>query len=207
MLKRLMLVSLVAAMAACTHHERDRDRDANGDRMDRDQATSRTPMDRPGQTRATTNSSRLGPATELDFLREASMGGLMEVTLGRMARERAASPDVRQFGQRMIDDHTRANADLMTLARSTGVNPPKTLDAEHQQMVDRVSGLIGEAFDREYMRMMVQDHIKDVSQFERQAANAGNAEISLFAQRTLPVLRQHLEMARDIAKRVGVSND
>ena len=200
MLKRLMLVSLVAALVACSGG-RDRGDEDNGG----DPSSRRTPMDRTGETRGSAGSSRTGPATELDFLREASMGGQMEVALGRLARDRAANAEVKQFGARMTDDHSRANAQLMTLAGSTGVNPPTSLDAEHQQIVDRLSGLSGEAFDREYMTTMVKAHTKDVSNYERQAANAGNAEIARFARQALPTLRHHLEMARDLAKRVGVT--
>jgi putative membrane protein len=101
------------------------------------------------------------------FLMDAAMGGLMEVELGRVAAQQASSAAVKQFGQRMVDDHSAANTELMSLATSKGVTLPTALDEKHQEHVTKLSAMSGADFDRAYMKMMVSDHNKDVSEFEK----------------------------------------
>ena len=121
-------------------------------------------------TNATANSNTSGNAVgagDRAFMTKAAIGGMEEVQLGRMAAQKAANADVKQFGQRMVDDHSRANSELMTLAAQKNVTLPTTLDQPHQDDVDRLSKLSGAAFDREYMTMMLKDHVEDVADFER----------------------------------------
>jgi putative membrane protein len=130
---------------------------------------------------------------------EAAMGGMMEVELGRLAVERGASEGVKQFGQRMVDDHTRANQDLLQATSALGLTPPSALDPKHRAMVEKMSRLSGAAFDQAYMKQMVKDHQKDVALFEREAGRGSVEALKAFAAAKLPTLREHLRMARDIA--------
>lgn len=132
------------------------------------------------------------------FVMDAAMSGMAEVELGRMAVERGASDAVRQFGQRMIDDHTRANEELMQLASTLGLTPPSALDPSHRAAANKLSRLSGAEFDRAYAKMMVGDHQKAVSLFQRESERGGRAELKAFAARTLPALREHLQMARSL---------
>ena len=132
------------------------------------------------------------------FAMEAAMGGMAEVELGRLAAQKGASDEVRQFGQRMVDDHSKANEELMRVASSKGWTPPTALDAKHQAETQRLSALSGEKFDKEYVKMMVKDHKKDVSEFEKQAARGADPDIKAFAASTLPTLREHLQMIQRI---------
>src|SRR5205085_4231192 len=123
------------------------------------------------------NSSAAGGAlssADRDFMMKAAIGGMEEVELGRMAAQKAASNDVKQFGQRMVDDHSRANDELTSLAGQKTVTLPTALDQQHQADVDRLSRLAGAAFDREYMTMMVKDHVEDVAEFEREASTGSD---------------------------------
>lgn len=129
-----------------------------------------------------------------NFVMEAAMGGLMEVELGRIAAQQGASDAVKQFGQRMVDDHTKANTELMTLATSKGLTLPTALDEKHQKEVTKLSGMSGAEFDRAYAKMMLSDHRKDVSNFEKQSNRGGDPDIKAFAAATLPTLQQHLQM-------------
>jgi putative membrane protein len=140
-----------------------------------------------------------------DFMMKAAVGGMEEVELGRMAAQKAASSDVKQFGQRMVDDHSRANSELMGLASRKAVTLPTALDKQHQDDVDRLSKLSGAAFDREYMGMMVKDHEEDVAEFERAAASGADSDVKQWASRTAPTLRQHLQMAQETAGKVGAA--
>lgn len=132
------------------------------------------------------------------FAMEAAMGGMMEVELGRLAASKGASDEVRQFGQRMVDDHSKANAELMQLASGKGMTLPAAPDPKHQAGMRKLSALSGERFDKEYVKMMLKDHKKDVAAFEREAAGGMDAELKAFAASTLPTLRDHLQMVQRI---------
>jgi putative membrane protein len=138
--------------------------------------------------------------TDQTFVQKAVVGGLAEVQLGKMAAEHAASPDVKQFGQRMVDDHGQANQELMTLVKQKGLSAPTTLDHKHQQEADRLATLQGAAFDRAYIQHMVKDHETDVKLFRTQARQGADPELKHFAANTLSTLEAHLNMARSLAK-------
>ncbi len=140
---------------------------------------------------------------DASFAVEAGGGGLAEVELGRLATQRASDPAVRDFGQRMVTDHGNGNAELMALARQKGIALPAEPPAHHRAMRDRLSGLAGPEFDRAYMRAMVDDHVKDVAAFEREAAQGRDPDLKAWAAKTLPTLRDHLTQARSIDSRIA----
>jgi putative membrane protein len=141
-----------------------------------------------------------------EFLMEAAMGGLMEVELGHIAVQKGVSDAVKQFGQRMVDDHSKANEALMTLAQSKGMTLPTALDEKHQKDVTKLSALTGAEFDRAYSKLMLSDHKKDVAEFEKQSTKAADPDVKAFASQTLPTLQQHLEMAKALNPSSGNSN-
>ncbi len=144
------------------------------------------------------NGSKLD-AMDRHFIRKAGEGGLAEVELGKLAAEKGQSQDVKKFGQRMIDDHSKANDQLKQLAESKGVTLPAKLDAKDQATKDRLEKLSGEQFDRAYMNDMVKDHSKDVAEFKKESTTAKDPEVKSFASQTLPTLEDHLKEARSIA--------
>jgi putative membrane protein len=135
-------------------------------------------------------------SSDRDFVMDAAMGGLMEVELGRIAAQKGMSESVKQFGQRMVDDHSKANEELMTLAQSKGITLPTALDEKHQKDVTKLSAMSGADFDRAYSKMMLSDHNKDVKEFEKQSSKGADADIKAFASKTLPTLQEHLQMAK-----------
>jgi putative membrane protein len=137
------------------------------------------------------------------FLREAASGGMAEVKLGQLAAERAANPDIRKFGQRMMVDHGKMNQDLMNVAKKLGVNVPKELNKTHQALVEKMQGLKGPDFDRTYMQEMVKDHQHDVKEFAEHAKSAEHPDVRALAGRALPIIQEHLRMARELASKVG----
>jgi putative membrane protein len=140
---------------------------------------------------------------EKDFLANAARGGMLEVQLGNLATQKASSDDVKQFGQRMATDHSQLGQKLQQLASNLGVTLPPDLKPEQQALVSRLEKLSGKSFDREYMKEMVNDHAKDVSEFERAATQATNTDIKQFASEALPTLKDHLKAAREIAGKLG----
>jgi putative membrane protein len=137
-------------------------------------------------------------SSDTKFAMEAAVGGMEEVELGRLAAQKGASDEVRQFGQHMVDDHSKANDDLMQVASGKGWALPTALDAKHQADVQKLSAMSGEAFDREYVKMMVKDHKKDVSEFQKESMRGADADVKSFATRTLPTLQEHLQMIQRI---------
>jgi putative membrane protein len=147
---------------------------------------------------ASSTAPQSGQISDKDFLIKAAQGGMTEVELGKLAQEQAASPDVKQFGSRMVADHSKANAELKTVADKKGVTVPTTLDVKHQAMVDRLQHLNGPAFDKAYVKMMVRDHERDAAEFRQAAANAQDPEVKTFADNTLKVIESHLSDIKSI---------
>jgi len=156
--------------------------------------TEPRPAPQSGSAQRSTTTGQLAGADQA-FLKEAATGGLMEVELGRLATEKASSPEVKQFGQRMVDDHGKANQELATIAQQKNVQVPTELTGKAKGDYDRLSKLSGEQFDRAYMQLMVRDHRKDVSDFRKQSTSAKDADVKSFASQTLPTLEDHLKMA------------
>ena len=132
------------------------------------------------------------------FMEKAATGGMMEVQLGQMAQEKASSQEVKDFGQQMVTDHSKANEDLKALAQEKNVTLPDSLMSKQQRNVDKLSKLSGEEFDKEYMKMMVKDHEKDVKTYEKASKNISDPAVQDFASKTLPVLKEHLQEAENI---------
>ncbi|MEO6405523.1 MAG: DUF4142 domain-containing protein [Ferruginibacter sp.] len=130
------------------------------------------------------------------FIMDASKGGMMEVELGKIAQQNAASKAVKDFGAMMIKDHGTANDEIKVLASQKNVIVNDDL-GEHKQQVDDMRAMKGSAFDKTYVDMMVEDHQTDVAKFET-AANGPDAAVSAFATKTLPVLRKHLGAIKTI---------
>ena len=133
-----------------------------------------------------------------DFIMDAAMGGLMEVELGRIAAQQGASDAVKQFGQKMVDDHSQANTELTTLATSKGITLPTALDDKQRQQVTKLSAMSGAEFDRAYVKMMLSDHNKDVKAFEKQSTRGTDPDVKAFAGKTLPTLQEHLTMIKTL---------
>jgi putative membrane protein len=140
------------------------------------------------------------PVSDREFVTEAAGGGMAEVKLGELAKERAANPRVRKFGERMIDDHTRANQELMALLRKKGMDvPAKEMPKKAQECFDRLSQLKGAEFDQAYIKDMLKDHREDVALFESMTKNGKDADLRAFAIKTLPTLREHYQLAQKLA--------
>jgi putative membrane protein len=149
------------------------------------------------------NSNTLTAETKLEddgrmFIDKAASGGMMEVELGKLAQANAQSQRVKNFGAMMVRDHSKANEELKTLATKMNVTLPTTLAAEHQQHVDAMIKMKGADFDKHYMAMMAEDHVKDVDLFQKTANSVRDAEVQQFAAKTLPVLKMHLDSAKAI---------
>jgi len=140
--------------------------------------------------------------TDQQFVMKASAAGLAEVNLGKLAATRASNADVKKFGQHMVDDHTKANKELATIADKKKLTVAMTMDPTHEQAFAKLSKLEGAEFDKQFMHQMVQDHEEAVSLFSAKAKDAKDEDLKAFAEKTLPTLKEHLKMARETHDKV-----
>lgn len=131
-------------------------------------------------------------SADRNFATAAALGGLAEVRLGELAQRKGASDHVKQFGAQMVQDHGKANEELKRVAIGKGLQLPTELDRKHADVQANLDKRSGAEFDREYIRVMLDAHKKDVALFERQARSGKDADLKAFAEKTLPTLRQHL---------------
>lgn len=136
--------------------------------------------------------------SQSDFMTQAASNGMLEVEAGRLAQQKGLMQEVKSYGQTMVNDHTKANDQLKTLASQLNITLPGSMSQEHMDQLKNLQGLNGAEFDREYMELMVSSHENAVSIFEDASNNMENAEVKSFATTTLPVLRQHLDRANQL---------
>lgn len=137
-------------------------------------------------------------ADDRDFVMEAASGGLMEVTLGKLAQANAASAQVKQFGQMMVTDHSKANTELKAVAAKKNMTISAEPMEKQQKMIDDLKTKKGADFDKAYVEMMVDDHKEDVGKFKDEADKGKDADVKAFAAKTLPVLQKHLDHIQKI---------
>src|SRR5882724_9803578 len=143
-------------------------------------------------------------SVDQEFLVDAIQGNLAEIDLGRLAVARTTNEDVRKFATHMVNDHSMANSEVSELARKKGVHVVTTPSQAQLKGYSRLSGVTGAEFDRDYAGMMVTDHLKDIALFEKTSTEAAEADVREWSAKSLPMLRKHLQMARElIAKLTG----
>jgi putative membrane protein len=141
-----------------------------------------------------------------DFVHTALQGGMAEVQLGQLAAEKGSSPDVKQFGQKMVDEHTKLGDQMKQVAQQIGVNAPKELSKKDRELAAKLQGLSGQQFDNAYITAMVKDHKKDAQEFQSEAAQTQNPALKQVAQQGDQVIDQHLRMIEQIAKSHNLMN-
>ncbi|HEY9402357.1 MAG TPA: DUF4142 domain-containing protein [Pyrinomonadaceae bacterium] len=189
----LSTATCLALLAATAAAQNTNSGTTNSSSMSSGNANSNTTATRGAGNMATVNSS------DRKFAMTAAMGGMAEVEMARLALTKASSDAVKQYAQKMIDDHTTANAELMQIASAKGITLPTAPDAKHRAMMMKMEKLSGAEFDRQYIMMAGhKDHQKMEKLFRDESMRGRDADLKAFAARTLPVVQQHLQMARDL---------
>jgi len=156
---------------------------------------------KPGKTstsEATSSKHTTKMISDAAFAREAAEGGIAEVKLGQLAEEKGSSQEVKDFGKRMVTDHTKVNDELKADAAKEKFTLPTEMSKRDQMAYDRLSKLSGAAFDRAYARDMVSDHRADIAEFLKESKNGKQEWAKDFASQTLPTLREHLKQAEEV---------
>jgi putative membrane protein len=141
-----------------------------------------------------------GQLSEKDyhFVENAARGGMTEVQMGQLAQQKGISPTVRSFGARMVTDHTKINDELKQIAAKKGATLPAQLSHGEKSDLEKLQKETGTDFDKTYAHFMVRDHKEDVKEFEKAAKDLEDPDLKAFAQKTLPVLQQHLQLAEQM---------
>jgi putative membrane protein len=130
--------------------------------------------------------------SDTTFASKAAVGGMAEVALGKMAASKGTDSKVKDFGNMMVMDHGKANAELMSIAKAKNIVLPAGLDAEHQAKSGSLSKLSGKDFDKGYVAVMIEGHKKTLALMQSEAANGKDTELKAFAAKTAPVVQMHL---------------
>jgi putative membrane protein len=138
------------------------------------------------------------------FLRKAAEGGIAEVKLGQLAAQKGSSDDVKAFGQKMVDDHTKLNLEMAQVADSMGVMLPKSMNKEDQAEYDKLNALSGNDFDIEYLSFMVKDHHKDLHEFRMEAASPTDPALHNEVVKAQSVIHDHTVMVDKLARAKGI---
>jgi putative membrane protein len=148
----------------------------------------------------TINDDKKMDSDESKFMTETASGGMMEVEIGKIAEEKAQSPAVKQLAGHMVKDHTKLNEELKELAAKKQITISSSMSDDHKETMEKIAKKTGNDFDKEYIDQMVKAHKKDVDKFESAAKDSKDNDVKEWAQRSLPTLRHHLEMAEKLKK-------
>ena len=132
------------------------------------------------------------------FIEQAASGGMAEIQTAQLAQQRSNSPQVKQFANRVIADHTQANSELQQIAQDQNITLPEQPSAKDASAYRRLIGLTGAAFDQAYGQAEVSDHQQDIALFRKEAQSGQDPTVKSFAQKTLPLLVQHLQLAQGL---------
>jgi putative membrane protein len=136
------------------------------------------------------------PFTDNEFMTNVASGNLAEIEIGKIGQTKASNAEVKQLAERIVKDHTKALEELTEIAREAGVKLPDRPMPDHQKEVDRFRDYKGETFDRDFATHMIKCHEKSIELFTRATREAKDTKLRAFATKTLPTLKEHLELAR-----------
>lgn len=137
-------------------------------------------------------------ANDESFAKEAAQTSLAEIKMGELAKEKSNKPKVIEFGQTLIDDHSKANTQLKDAAGD--IELPETPNNQQLVHYDMLKKLSGKSFDKEFRSHMIEGHQKAIKLFEKEASAGKSAELKKFAVETLPTLKEHLKLAQNLPK-------
>ncbi len=157
-----------------------------------------------GSTALMLTHSAKAQATDQDkqFLTNASQSNYDEIQLGKLAEQKAANSGVKAFGQRMVTDHTKLTEKMKPYAESWGIAAPTALSSDAQKEYDKLQGLSGKDFDKEYISDMVTDHSHDLDAFTKEVKDTKDAKFKASVEQGKSVVAAHKNMAYDLKKKL-----
>lgn len=196
-IKLLLFISIPLVLASCNDQSGNKNRD-NNNRKDNNKSNSVRDIDTVSQSTLLPVLRFSDQDEDMDFVRDAASGGLMEVELGRLAGEKAVNQRVKAFGEMMVRDHQKSNDELKSIAKGKNMNVPDEMLDKERDMFENLQNESGNDFDKAYMKQMAAAHDKDVALFRKQSEDGKDAELKAFAAKYLPILQMHLDSAKSI---------
>ncbi len=144
-------------------------------------------------------------STDQNFVTQAAQDGMGEVAIAKLAEQKATDPQVKNLAKKLLDDHNKADDQLKDIASKQNITLPSDMSQQDKDRVDRMSKLSGKQFDDAFLKEQVKDHQKDIRAFQNEANNGQDPQLKQWAQNNLSVLRDHLKMTQNLAKREGVT--
>lgn len=182
-----LAAGVVALFAACNGQQKDGKQKAD---------SANKTLDSTNKSNPTTDREISGP--DAKFAVEAANGGMSEVMLGNLAKQKATNPKVKDFGDMMVMDHTKANDKMKQIAAAKKITLPDSVASEEKKLIADLSEKKGAAFDTAYVNAMVDDHKADIKAFEEARKKVTYPELQAFIDKTLPVLHKHLDAIQKI---------
>ena len=139
-------------------------------------------------------------ASDKAFMNKAAIGGMTEISLGKLAGEKGESKEVKEFGEKMVTDHTKIADNLKEVAGKLGVTLPEKIDATHQAKIDKMEKMSGTTFDSAYVNAMVTAHQKDIAAFEEAGKETKNEDLKKFIDDSVPTMKEHLETIKKFSQ-------
>ncbi len=145
------------------------------------------------------------PHADEAFLKKAAEGGMAEVKFGELAQSSGASSTVKRFGERMVTDHSRMNDEVKDLAARKNISLPTSVSVKDEASYKLLQARSGNSFDKAYIDDMLKDHREDIRAFQKEADSGSDPDIKALAAKALPTLREHLRLAENAARELGMS--
>jgi putative membrane protein len=149
------------------------------------------------------NSPAGGPAMDKAFVKKALEGNMAEVQMGQLALQKSSDDQVKQFAQRMVDDHGKMLDQLKPVAEQMGVKVPAGPSKGQMKSMDKMKALSGDAFDQAYIKDMVKDHRTDDSEFKQEAQSTQNPQLKQMVMQSDQIIESHLQQIQQIAQSKG----
>ncbi len=130
-----------------------------------------------------------------EFAVKIANAGMKEIELGKLAEEKGELKEVKEFGKHMVHQHTEMAAELKNVAQLKNITLPDSLSADAKSEKEELMKLKGREFDKKYMNAMVEGHKKVLSALEKEAADTQDPNLKAFAEKGIPIIKEHLQMA------------
>jgi putative membrane protein len=138
-----------------------------------------------------------------EFLAKAAQSDFNEIKLSQLAEQKAANPDVKAFARTMVSQHGQLEENMKPFAQQFGLNPPVALDSDHQKVYDKLKGLSGKAFDKEYIDAMDKDHHTAFDLFTKETDKTDNMKFKAAVMDGKSAVAAHTNMADDLKKKIS----
>lgn len=194
----MKVLSLAVVLAVGGGLRADDDKKRTGDRPRDDNKPTRTDDRRSDDKRADDKKF-----TDTHFVDHAYTAGQNEIMLNRMAMQRSRNEDVRKFSQKMLEDHGKANQDLLLIVSEQRIAVPDKPLPDQEKDLQHISSNEVKDFDKEFMDHMVMNHEKSVKLFEQGSKELKNEKLKNFATKTLPTIKEHLKLAKETRDKVA----